>query len=152
MTDGSSPRMRQAVKFLNSHRGFANTGDILAGTADEVRFFTVEKAVVKRIYAYVNTADVGNAITLHVALAATLDQAVSSAATIDSFNIPVTQNVKGSATFINLSPTSGDMEAGEEMVVRLLQGGPASYEIHGIIETGFEIPENQPGGRITKEV
>ncbi len=150
---------RQQVRLLRQRTAsFTNmsgdaAGDYLsATTSDVVRYMVIEKQKVRKVFAFTITGDTGNDKKLTILKAATLDQAPGSATTIGILTMAAANSVAGQGTHRELSPTSADFDAGEELVVQTTSGMASgeAYEIYAIVESEFEVDANLPGGKLTE--
>ncbi len=147
---------RQQVRLLRARTSAAlvtTTGDYLsAGTSDIVRYMVSEKQKIRRVIAFTITGDTGNDKVLAILKAATIDQAPASAITLGALTMAAANSVAGQGTYLELSPTSADVDAGEELVVQTTSGmaDGEAYEIYAIVESEYEEGANMPGGRLTE--
>lgn len=141
----------QAVRGATQAARETTSGDLLgANTGDMLKYLAVDKEKVQRAIVYVVTADTLTNTVIQLIRTQTIDQAVSAAGatTIDSITITSADSAVGKAWYKNLSPSSGDLDPGEQFVFRMQSSsaGAANGKLlcFVIVEPTSEADENLP--------
>lgn len=147
---------RQKREFKREQtRDAVNTtsSDVLGGvTGDVVKYLSTETEKVRRVIALTITGDTGNDKQFEIRKTTTVDGSYNAATSIETLTIPAALAVKGQAVFVDFSPTSADMSAGQELIARVTSGcipGDA-FILSVVTESQFERGDNEPGGRLTQ--
>lgn len=153
MGDLNSRHFYRARKTTITAADSAASADFLSGsTGDTAKVFFPFRHYVRRVQAALRgSAAPVNAVVISVYRLATLNQVVTNGTLLDQINIPAASTT-GNIYYVDLSPSSGNIEAGQELAFYTTSGGLATdyFICHAEAEPRMAVDADAPGGRMNE--